>query len=88
MIDLNRIRSVKTLETMRSDLNVFITNPDCRQVYLEDYGWGDEDYEADVELAKESLERVERRIKSLNRLATRQDSHCTEKSETTALTSV
>ncbi len=69
MTDLNRIRSLKTLESMRKDLVDFL-NFDAavmRSVYVEDYGWSEDDYEADVDASTYLLELVERRTKSLER---------------------
>lgn len=86
MIDLSKIRSLKTLEEMKQDLNEFLVNPDVRTIYLEDYGWGEEDYESDRDEVTELLEKVERRIKSLDKYikgqATTQDSQPLPKSET------
>jgi len=90
MIDLNKIRSVKTLEEMKADLTEFLSNPDVKKVYLEDYEWGEEDYDADREQAEYVLEQVERRLKSLSRFNQRgakQDSHCCKKSAPTETTS-
>jgi len=72
MIDLNRIRSLKTLDTMKRDLIAFINNPDVLTVYVEDLDWGQEDYEADIETATYLLENVEHRIKSLGRFIAKQ----------------
>lgn len=65
MIELNRIRSTKTLETMKKDLSEFITNPAIVEIYEEQYGWGPEDYEADKEQAIDLLVQVEKRLLSL-----------------------
>jgi hypothetical protein len=69
MIDLNRIRSLKTLESMRKILADFIAFDPVmmKDVYMTDYGWGEEDYEADKDNASYLLEQVERRMKSLGR---------------------
>ena len=67
MIDLTRIRSIKTLEEMKADLKEFLTNPDILTVYVEDYKWGVEDYEADREQVEYLLEQVENRMASLSR---------------------
>lgn len=68
MIDLNRIRSLKPLEEMKKDLSEFIAlDPKVViELYEEQYHWGQEDYEADLEQVKDLLEQVERRIKSLS----------------------
>lgn len=67
MIDLNRIRSLKTLEDMKQTLTEFVNfDPAVMiSVYETDFNWGPEDYEADIDSAKELLERVEHRAKSL-----------------------
>ncbi len=69
MIDLSRIRSMKTLDSMRRDLNDFIEFDATvmKAVYVEEFGWGEEDYEADKDSATYLLEQIERRIKSLGR---------------------
>jgi hypothetical protein len=69
MIELNRIRSLKTLEDLKKDLTEFI-NFDrvvLLAVYAEEYGWGEDDLDADLEQAAETLAQVERRAKSLGR---------------------
>lgn len=65
MIDLNRIRSLRTLEEMKKDLSDFLAHPDMRVTYLEDLEWSEDDYEADREKVTDLLAQVERRIKSL-----------------------
>ena len=67
MIELNKIRTMKTLEAIQKPLKEFITfdKPTMLSVYTEDFEWGDEDYEADLEKATDMLEQVERRMKSL-----------------------
>lgn len=69
MIDLNKIRSLKTLESMKRDLTDFIAfDPRIMvDVYDKDFNWGVEDYEADKDTATTLLEQVEHRIKSLGR---------------------
>ena len=85
MIDVNRIRSLKTLEEMRGDLLAFLSNPEIKNIYLEDHKWGEEDYDADKESVELLLERVEHRIKSLGKFVAKQKSsprsHRTKKSE-------
>ena len=68
MIDLNKIRSLKPLEEMKKDLTDFIgiDRAIMVQVYDEQYHWGEEDYEADLEQVQDLLEQVEKRIKSLS----------------------
>ena len=67
MMDLNKIRSMKTLETMKGVLMEFLTfdRTAMLEAYDADFGWGVEDYEADKEQANDLLERVEKRMKSL-----------------------
>ena len=67
MIEVNPVRSVKILETMKKDLSAFLNNPVVLHVYLNEYDWGEEDYDADQEKAIELLEKVDRRIKSLSK---------------------
>lgn len=67
MINLNRIRSLKTLAEMKTDLSDFLASPDMLQLYVEDLKWGQEDYEADREQVTDLLEQVNRRIASLER---------------------
>lgn len=68
MIDLNRIRSLKTLEDLKQDLSEFIkfNRAELVAVYESEYGWGDEDLDADIETATDVLEKVEKRMKSLS----------------------
>lgn len=68
-IDLNKIRSLKTLEAIRKPLIEFVAFDPAimRAVYTEEFGWGEDDYEADKEQASDLLEQVERRMKSLGR---------------------
>lgn len=70
MIDLNRIRSLKTLESMKKDLNEFLTNETIPLLYEEKYG-NLIDYESDIEDVKELMERVEKRMSSLGRYLAR-----------------
>jgi hypothetical protein len=67
MIELSKIRTMKTLEAMQKPLKEFVTfdKPTMLSVYAEEFGWGEEDYEADLEQANYMLEQVERRMKSL-----------------------
>lgn len=68
MIDVQKIRSLKTLESIKATLNEFIALDRAVMVavYEEEHGWGEEDYEADLEQVKDLLEKVERRHKSLS----------------------
>ena len=73
MIDLNKIRSLRTLEEMKDDLANFLAFD--RTIMLAEYesqNWGEEDYEADKEEASDLLEQVEHRIKSLDKHLKRQ----------------
>lgn len=67
MIELSKIRTMKTLEAMQKSLKEFVTfdKPTMLLVYAEEFEWGSEDYEADLEQANYMLEQVERRMKSL-----------------------
>jgi hypothetical protein len=67
MINLNKIRSLKTLETIRKTLMDFLNYPNMLKVYENEFGWNEDDYSVDCDLAKELLEKVEHRIKSLTR---------------------
>lgn len=87
MIDLSRIRSLKTLDEMTADLKEFITNPIMPVIYLEDYGWDQEDFDDDKELAIELMEKIAARRESLERYlkgpATKSGSRRKPKSEPT-----
>jgi hypothetical protein len=69
MIDVNKIRSMKTLEAMQKVLSEFLgfDHATMVEVYAEDYGWGEEDFEADKDNASYLLEQIEKRMKSLGR---------------------
>jgi len=67
MIDLNKIRSLKMLETIKADLMAFLANPDILSAYEKSFDWSEDDYEADKELVEELLAKVEHRIASLSR---------------------
>lgn len=60
---------MKTLEEMKKVLNEFLGFDAATMiaVYDEQYGWGEEDYDADKDSASYLLEQVERRMKSLGR---------------------
>ena len=75
MMDLNKIRSMKTLEVMRGVLNEFLTfdRTAMLEAYDADFGRGVEDYEADREQAQDLLERVEKRMKSLGHHLAKED---------------
>ena len=66
MIDVNKIRSMKVLETIREDINTFLNHnqADLMAVY-DGEGEGEDDLVADREAAQDLLSKVERRIKSL-----------------------
>ena len=68
MIDLTRIRSIKILEDMKKDCEFFFTDPIVKEIYLDDYKWGEEDLEADREDAAYLIERIDTRIKSLSKM--------------------
>jgi len=74
MIDLNKTRSMKTLEEMKRDLTSFITDPVIQQIYVEDKGWSIQDYEDDKEQAQDFLEMVNRRMESLGRYLAKKSS--------------
>jgi len=74
MVDLNKIRSLRTLEEIRKDLNDFLSNPMVPEIYKEDPEGEDDDYDADKEQVIELLEKVEHRIKSLGKFVARQNS--------------
>lgn len=66
MIDLNKIRSIKTLENIQADLKAFLASEDVPNVYVTNLAWSLDDYEADKEMVMELLDRVDRRIRSLS----------------------
>ncbi len=68
MIDLTRIRSIKTLEEIKRDLEEFLSSPDILPVYLNELEFSEDDLVADKEQATYLLEKVNRRIVSLTRL--------------------
>jgi hypothetical protein len=66
MIDLSRIRSLKTLEEMRDTCKDFLAlDPKVALAVYDDEDAGPEDYEADVEQTQYLLEKIEKRMKSL-----------------------
>jgi hypothetical protein len=67
MIDLNKIRSLQTLEAMKCDLTEFLNNPEVLVAYNEEKTMDFEDYETDKEAVIDLLAKVENRIKSLGR---------------------
>jgi hypothetical protein len=72
MIDLNRIRSLKTLTNIKKLLTEFISNPIIPQIYKEDCDWSEEDYTSDKEQATELLEKVNHRMESLGKFLEKQ----------------
>ena len=73
MIDINKIRSIRILEELRTTLNDFLSNPEVPNVYLEQSDeWGKVDYESDREDVVNLLGQVELRIKLLNRATEKQ----------------
>jgi hypothetical protein len=69
MIDVNKICSMKTLEVVKKLLTDFLAfdKATILKVYEDEYGWGEEDYEADRDSVTYLLEQVERRMKSLGK---------------------
>jgi hypothetical protein len=74
MIDLNKIRSMKTLENMKKSLSEFVNfdHVTMVSVYTEEFGWDEEDFEADKESATQLLEKVEKRMKSLGKFLSKE----------------
>lgn len=81
MIDISRIRSVKSLEKIRITLNDFLTNSQVLTSYIEDYNWSEEDYETDKEQVIELLDQIEMRIKSLTQPKVKQEKSRRKKGE-------
>lgn len=75
MINLNQIRSLEPLEEIKQNLTDFIKfdREVMVDLYLTQYGWGEEDYDADLEQVKELLEKVNKRIKSLGNYLAKQN---------------
>ena len=67
MINLNEIRTLEPLIEMKADLSAFLDQVDMKDHYILDLGWGEEDYDADVEKVNELLVKVNRRIASLKK---------------------
>src|ERR1035441_1225582 len=67
MIELNKVRTMKALEAIQKPLRECVTfdRATMVSVYAEDFGWGEDDYEADKEQAEYLLEQVNHRMKSL-----------------------
>lgn len=67
MIEPNKVRSMKVLNATKEALDEFIAfdRSVMLSVYTEEYGWNEDDYEADKEQAAYLLEQVNRRMKSL-----------------------
>lgn len=84
MIDVNKIRSVKALEGMKKVLNEFLTFDKAVmvEVYAEEYGWGEEDYEADKDAVLYLLELTNKRASSLGRHVARVGKSASPKSLT------
>lgn len=68
---------MKTLEAMQKPLREFVDFDRTMMVtvYVEDLGWGEDDYEADKENAEYLLEQVERRMKSLGHHLSKEDTN-------------
>ena len=67
MIDLNRIRSIKSLEEMKKDITEFINNPLMLEIYSNDISLGEDAYADDKEQAEQLLVKIEKRISSLSK---------------------
>lgn len=65
MIEVNKIRSVKSLEDIQTLLKEFMANTIIPKLYVEEHGLTKEDYEEDKKQVKELLMNVERRLKTL-----------------------
>jgi hypothetical protein len=67
IMDLNKIRTMKTLTAIQKPLREFVTfdRTTMVSVYTEDLGWSEDDYDADKEQAEYLLEQVDHRMKSL-----------------------
>ena len=73
MIDINKIRSIKALEELRTTLKDYLSNPEVPNIYLEQSEeWGKVDYESDKEDVINLLGQVELRIKLLTRVTEKQ----------------
>ncbi len=76
MINLNRIRKLEKLDNLKKILTDFL-NLDpivAMEVYNDMYAWGDEDYDADKEVVKELLAKINKRYKSLKTYLDKQKS--------------
>lgn len=69
MINLNKYRTLRPLKNLHKQVNDFIAfdRAVMVEVYTTQFGWGEEDYEADLEQATELRDKIERRIESLSR---------------------
>jgi len=72
MIDLNKIRSLTTLEEMKKDLADFLVNPEVIVIYKEENDGRTIEYEDDKELVLAALAKVEHRIQSLGKYLKRE----------------
>lgn len=67
-IDLTRIRSIKTLQGMKKDLEFFINEEEVKNIYLTEMDCSDDDLAADREDAEFLIEKINLRIKSLEHM--------------------
>jgi hypothetical protein len=72
MIDLTRIRSIKSLEEMKKDIIEFINNPLMLEIYREDVSLGEDAYADDKEQAEQLLVKIEKRSVSLTKFNQRE----------------
>ena len=72
---LNHIRSPKALEGLKKLLTEFlaIDRAEVIAIYEHEYGWGEEDLDADIEIVQGLLEKVEHRAKSLGNYLAKAD---------------
>ena len=66
IIEISEIKSIKKLELMHKDLVDFINSTEVPRLYIEEYGWGKEDYDYDIELANQYIDVINVRIKELS----------------------
>ena len=67
-VTLNHIRNPEELSTLKKVLTDFLTlnRTEAVAVYEHEYGWGEEDLDADTEMVMGLLEKIEHRLKSLS----------------------
>ena len=73
MIDLNKIRSMAKLQEIKDAVLEFLNFPadEMLKAYVEDFQWCENDYLADKEDCQDLLEKVERRMASLEKYLNR-----------------